>query len=153
MKLKNYYVCTKRIQPARGWCATVNRECENCNLPLRRPGPPVYFGSQSCDPAVWLALLAGDIESNPGPKPTLKTPLHTLTNSPVYPSQSSPPSLSPSHSPTYVQSPLQNTPTYHRAYIQLHTRIYLKHHAGLLDVSREGGASASLVERTPGRPT
>ena len=46
-----------------------------------------------------------------------------------------------------------NTPTYHRASIQLHTRIYLKQHTGLLDVSREGSASASQVERTPGRPT
>ena len=79
---------TKRIQPARGWCATVKRDCANCIhliLPLRRCGPPVFLGSQSCDPAAWLAsrqLLAGDIESNPGPKPTLKTLLHTLTQPP-----------------------------------------------------------------------
>ena len=107
---------TKRIQPARGWCATVKRECANCIhliLPLRRLRPPVFLGSQSCNPTSWLAerqLLAGDIESNPGPKPTLKTLLHTLTqsptltkshtitkytNSPVQPSQSSPHSLSP----------------------------------------------------------
>ena len=104
-------------------------------------------------------------ESNPGPKPTLKTLLDTLTqsptltqytNSPVQLSQSFPPSLSPAHSPTYVQSPLhplQNTTTYHRAFIQLHTLIYLKQHTGPLDVSREGGASASQVERTPGRAT
>ena len=97
-------------------------------------------------------------ESKPGPKPTLKSLLHTLTkytNSPVQPSQSS--SLSPAHSPpnspTSVQSLLQNTPTYHRASIQLHTLIYLKQHTGPLDVSREGGASASQVERTPGRAT
>ena len=53
------------------------------------------------------------IRSNPGPKPTLKTLLHTLTqsptltkytNSPVQPSQSSPPPLSPAHSPTSVPS-------------------------------------------------
>ena len=122
-------------------------------------GPPVFWGNQSCDPAAWLAerqLLAG--ESNPGPKPTLKTLLHTLTkytNSPVQPSQSS--SLSPAHSPpnspTSIQSPLQNTPTYHKASIQLHTLIYLKQHTGPLDVSREGGASANQVERTPGRAT
>ena len=61
---------TKRIQHARGCCATVNRDCANCIhliLPLRRPGPPVFLGSQSCNPAAWLAerqLLAGDIESN-----------------------------------------------------------------------------------------
>ena len=38
-------------------------------LPLRRPGLPVFWGSQPCVPAAWLAerlLLAGDIESNPG---------------------------------------------------------------------------------------
>ena len=36
-------------------------------------------GNQSCNPAAWLAerhLLAGDIESNTGPKPTLK-PFYT----------------------------------------------------------------------------
>ena len=125
--------------------------------------PSFLGGSQSFDPAAWLAerqLLAGVIESNPGPKLTLKTLLQTLTkytNSPVQPSQSSPPSLSPAHSPpnspTSVQSPLQNTHTYHRASIQLHTLIYLKQHTGPLDVSREGGASASQVERTPGRAT
>ena len=58
---------------------------EHCKLypptpPLRRPGLPVFWGSQPCVPAAWLAerlLLAGDIESNPGPRPTLKTPTHT----------------------------------------------------------------------------
>ena len=170
----NLHSSTKRIQPARGWCVTVPLDCIHLILPLRRPGPPVVWGSQSCDPAAWLAerqLLAGDIESNPGPKPAPKTLLHTLTqsptltNSPVQPSQSSPSSLSPSslspaasppNSPTSVQSPLpplQNTPTYHRASIQLHTLIYLKQHTGPLDVSREGSASASQVERTPGRAT
>ena len=152
------FVCTKRTQPARGWCVAVKRDCANCIhliLPLRRAGPPVFWGNQSCDPAAWLAerqLLAG--ESNPGPKPTLKT-LTKYTNSPVQPSQSS--SLSPAHSPpnspTSVQSPLQNTPTHHRASIQLYTLIYLKQHTGPLDVSREGGASANQVERTPGRAT
>ena len=101
-------------------------------------------------------LLAG--ESNPGPKPTLKTLLHTLTkytNSLVQYSQ--PSSLSPAHSPpnspTSVQSPLQNTPTYHSASIQLHTLIYFKQHTRPLDVSWECGASANQVERTPGRAT
>ena len=86
---------------------------------------------------------------HPGPKPTLKTLLHTLTKytkSPFQPSQSFPPSLSPAHSPP-------NTPTYHRSSIQLRTLIYLKQHTGPLDVSREGGASAGQVERTPGRAT
>ena len=113
--------------------------------------------------------MAGYIKSNPGPKPTLKTLLHTLTQSPtltkhtnlpVQSSQSSPPLLSPAHSPsnspTSVQShlpPLQKTPTYHRASIQLHILIYLKQHIGPLYVSREGGVSASQVERTPVRTT
>ena len=98
---------------------------------------PIYLGSQSCNPATWLAerqVLAGHIESNPGLKPTLKALLHSLnpplTISPIQPSQSSPPSLSPNHtppkSPTSVKSylpPLQNTPTYHRASSTAHTYI------------------------------
>ena len=74
-------VSTKRIQPARGWCATVKRDCAksiHLILPLRRPRPR----NQSCNFVAWLVerqLLAGDIESNPGPNPTLKTLLHTLT--------------------------------------------------------------------------
>ena len=93
---------TKRIQPARGWCATVKRDCANCIhliLPLRKPGPPVFLGSQSCDPASWLVerqLLSGDIESNPGPNPTLITLLHTLIQSPTLIHQSNP--LNPPHS-------------------------------------------------------
>ena len=110
------------------------------------PGPQLFWETSHATPAAWLAkclLLAGDIESNPGPKPTLKTLLQTLTkytNSQVQHSQSSP-VHSPPNSPTSVQShlpPLQNTPTYHRASIQLHTLIYLKQHTGPLDVSREG---------------
>ena len=73
------WMCAKRQQPARGWCATVGGG-GLCKLypptpPLRRPGHPIFFGSQPCVLAAWLAerlLLAGDIESNPGPKPTLK---------------------------------------------------------------------------------
>ena len=59
-----------------------NEQCKGgtlCKLypptpPLRSPGRPVFLGNQPCVPATWLAeclLLAGDIESNPGPKPTL----------------------------------------------------------------------------------
>ena len=79
---------TKRIQSARGWCATVKRDCK-----LYTPYPaspearaPVLWGSQSCDPAAWLAerqLLAGYIESNPGPKPTLK-PFYTRSLNPTH---------------------------------------------------------------------
>ena len=158
-------VSTKRIQLARGWCATVNRDCANCShliLPLRRPGLPVFLGGQSCDTAAWLAerqLLTGDIESNP--KPTLKTLLHTLTQShtltkytksPVHPY-----SPHPTHRLTHPHLPNPICPLCkthpHTIYIQLHTLIYLKQHTGPLDVSREGGASASQVERTPGRAT
>ena len=59
---------TKRIQPARGRCATDCAKCIHLFPPLWRPGHP-FLGSQPCVPAVWLALrllLAGDIESNPG---------------------------------------------------------------------------------------
>ena len=81
-------VSSKRIQLARGWCATVPQSGGTVRgntvypptPPLRRPGLPVFWGSQPCVPAAWLAerlLLAGDIESNPGPRPTLKTPTHT----------------------------------------------------------------------------
>ena len=75
-------------------------------------------GDQPCVPAAWLAerlLLAGNIESNQGPKPTLKTLSHTRTQPPHTPStlahQSNP--LKPSHSqvhsppktPTSIQDP------------------------------------------------
>ena len=88
--------------------------------------PPSFWGSQPCVPAAWLAerlLLAGDIESNPGPKPTLKTLTHTrtqpptitkYTNSSIQPPQTRPPPLSlvhhPPKTPTSVQPP--KTPTY-----------------------------------------
>ena len=81
--------CTKRIQPARGWCATVPQsgglfggtlyKLYPPTPPLRRPGLPVFWGSQPCVPAAWLAerlLLAGDIESNPGPRPTLNSAIN-----------------------------------------------------------------------------
>ena len=51
-------------------------ECANCNhLSRISGGPATHFlgGIQPCVRAAWLAerlLLAGDIESNPGPKPT-----------------------------------------------------------------------------------
>ena len=134
-------------------------------------GGPSFFGrtSHATPQYGWRSASSLQETLSPGPKPTLKTLLHTLsqsptltkyTNSPVQPSQISPTSLSPAHSspnsPTSVQShlpPLRNTPTYHRASIQLHTLIYLKQHTGPLDVSRAGGASASQVESTPGRTT
>ena len=78
--------------------------------------PPSFLGSQPCVPAPWLAerlLIAGDIESNPGPKPTLKTLLHEL----ISPTPSNIPTrLSLVHSspktPTSIQPPPpQKTPT------------------------------------------
>ena len=89
-------------------------------LPLWRPGPPVFFGSQSCDPAAWL----GETLSPSRTKTNTKTLLHTLTkytNSPVQPSQSS-----PAHSPTSVQSPLpplQHTHIPQSIYSTAHTYI------------------------------
>ena len=65
-------------------CHSRGEHCANCiHLPRLSGGPgrPVFWGSQPCVPAAWLAerlLLAGDIEPNPGPKPTLKTLTHTL---------------------------------------------------------------------------
>ena len=139
------WMCTKRIQPARGWCATVPQSGglfgrRLCKLypptpPLRRPGRPVFWGSQPCVPATWLAerlLLAGDIESNPGPKPTLKTLTHTrtqpptitkYTNSSIQHAQTRPPPLSlvhpPPKTPTSVQPP--NTPHLHFLSTSPHT--------------------------------
>ena len=109
------YYCTKRIQPARGWCA-------NCiHLPRLSGGPATqFFGEASrVPPAAWLAerlLIAGDIESNPGPKPTLKTLSHTqpptltkYTSSSVQPPRTCPSPLSlvhaPPKTPTSIQPP------------------------------------------------
>ena len=64
---------TKRIQPARGWCATVGGNTVQIvsTYPASPEArPPIFGGSQPCVSAAWLAerqLLAGDIESNPGP--------------------------------------------------------------------------------------
>ena len=82
--------------------------------------PPIFFwGSQPCVPAAWLAerlLLAGDIESNPGPRPTLKTPTHTqpptltkFTDSLIQPPRPCPSPLSivhpPPKTPTHTSPP------------------------------------------------
>ena len=48
-----YSMRTKRIQPARGWCATVKRDCANCIhliLPLLRPRPPVFWEASHATP-------------------------------------------------------------------------------------------------------
>ena len=69
---------------SRGDCS--GEHCANCIHLPRLSGRPVFWGSRPCVPAAWLAerlLLAGDIESNPGPRPTLKTPTHTHTQPPT----------------------------------------------------------------------
>ena len=80
--------------------------------------PPSFLG-KPCVPATWLAerlLLAGDIESNPGPKPTLKTLTHTRTqpptitkyiNSSIQPPQTRPPPLSLVHPPPKTPTSVQ----------------------------------------------
>ena len=84
MILMMCFLGTKRIQPARGWCAAVGGDCANCIppfLPLPEARPPVFFGK----PVMRPRSMVG--------------------------------------------------------------------HTGHLDISREGGASAGQVERTPDRAT
>ena len=57
--------CTKRIQHARGWCATVKRDCANC-IHLSRlsggPGPQFFWEASHATLQQWLGerqLLAG----------------------------------------------------------------------------------------------
>ena len=117
-------ICTKRIQPARGWCATVGGNTVQMyplTPPLRRPGHPVFWGNRPCVPAAWLAerlLLAGNIESNPGPKPTLKTltsythtdstpTLTKYTSSSIQPPRTRPPPLSLVHPPPKTSTSVQ----------------------------------------------
>ena len=113
---------TKQIQPARDWCATVGGDCANCIHLSRLSGGPAtqfFWGSQPCVPAAWLAerlLFAGDIKSNPGPKPTLKTLSHTRTQPPPPPHspstlahQSNP--LKPAQPPLSLVYPPPKTPT------------------------------------------
>ena len=110
---------TKRIQPARGWCATVGGggDCANCiHLPRPSGGPATqcFWGSQPCVPTAWLAeclLLAGDIESNPGPKPTLKTLSHTRTQPPTLTKNTSSSVQPPRTRPLSLVHPPPKTPT------------------------------------------
>ena len=91
-------------------------------------------------------------------KPFYTHSLNTLIHqsNPLNPTHTHSPQPTPRLTHPYLSNPLCplcNTPTYHRASIQLHTLIYLKQHTGPLDVSWEGGASAGQVEKTPGRAT
>ena len=80
MRRMNGAVSTKRIQHARGWCATVGGTVQIVSTYPASPEarPPIFGGK----PAVRPRSMAGDIESNPGPKPTLKTLSHTHTLNP-----------------------------------------------------------------------
>ena len=84
------------------------RDCsgEHYALPRLSGGPATQFFEDA-------SHVAGDIESNPGPKPTLKTLTHTqpptitkYTNSSIQPPQTRPPTLSlvnpPPKTPTSV---------------------------------------------------
>ena len=121
-----YDICTKRIQPACGWCATVGGTLQVV------PIPSTHFlgeASHATPQHGWRSACSlRETESNPGPKPTLKSLLHTrtkpptltkYTNSSVQPPQSSPPSLyqahSPPKSPTSVQPP-KSHPLHHPAH-------------------------------------
>ena len=67
--------------------------------------PSFFGGSQSCDPASWLAerqLLAGDIESNRGPKPFYTYSLNILIH------QSNPLNPPHPHSPQSTHPHLSN---------------------------------------------
>ena len=99
-------------------------DCANCiHLSRLSGGPATQFfgGSQSWGPTAWLAerlLLAGDIESNPGPKPTLKTLSHTRTQPPHLPRtlahQSNP--FKPPHSHSHLKHPHLYTTTMTSSY-------------------------------------
>ena len=121
-------------------CHSRGEHCANCiHLPRLSGGPAAQFfgGSQPCVPTAWLAeclLLAGDIESNPGPKPTLKTLTHTRTQPPTLTKYTS--SLTHPHTTDHLFNC---------------THLYTSSNIGPLVVSRESGAPADQVEETPGR--
>ena len=108
---------TKRIQPARGWCATVGGtvggNTANCiHLPRLSGGPATQFfwGSQPCVPAAWLAerlLLAGDIKSNPQRLPHL----HFLSTSPHTHSLHSRPNTTYTSRLSHISITQNSTPT------------------------------------------
>ena len=145
--------CTKLIQPTRGWCATDKRDCANCIhliLPLRRPGPPVFWGNQSCDPAAWMAecqLLAG--ESNPGPKPTLK-PFYTPSlNALIHQSNplNPPYSAQPTHRLTHphLSNPLCKTHPHTTEHLFNCTHLYTS--SNILDLWMSPGRVVPLLTR------
>ena len=158
---------TKRIQSARDWCAIVKRDCAYCIhfiLPLRRPGPPVFFpGWKSCDPAAWLAecqLLAGDIVSNPGPKQILKTfythslnPTHSLNTLIHQSNPLNPPTLTVPSPLTHL-CPIPSAPSAKHTNIPQSiysncTHVYTS--SNLLDLWMSPGRLVPLLDRWKGR--
>ena len=121
-------------------------DCANC-IHLYPASPEArahrFLGSQSCDPhsmASGAPALCGRHESNPGPKPTLKTLLkHTHS---ILPTLTLPSPLT--HIYPIPSAPLQNIPQ-SIYYIQLHTLKYLKRHTGPL------GRVVPLLARWKGR--
>ena len=90
----------------------------------------------------------------PGPKSTLKTLLHTLTKytkSPVQPSQSSPPSLYPAHSPPHLSNPLCKTHPHTTEYIFNCTHLYTS--SNILDLWMSPRRVVPLLARGKGRQT
>ena len=71
MKMSKRERYTKRIQPARGWCATVGGTVHIVSTYPASPEArsPSFFGKPAAHPRSMAGerlLLAGDIESNPG---------------------------------------------------------------------------------------
>ena len=151
---------TKRIQLARGWFATVNRDCAKCIhliLPLRRPGPPVFLGKPVMGPRCMAGraqLLAGDIESNPGPKPTLK-PFYTHSlNTRIH--QSNPLNPPHPHSPQHTHPHLFNplcllgkTHPHTKEHLFNCTHLYTSNN--ILDLWMSPGMVVPLLARSKGR--
>ena len=119
---------------------------------------PIFFGgNQSFNPAAWLAerqLLAGDIESNPGPIPTLK-PFHTHSlNTLIYQSNHLNPPHPHSPQPTYrLTRPHLSNPIWPLCKTHPHTTEHLFNCTHLytsnniLDLWMSSGRVVSLLAR------
>ena len=112
-----------------------------------------FLGSQSCDPASWQAerqLFAGDIESNSGPKPTLKTLLHSLNPTHSLIHQSIP--LNPPHPNPHLSQPtcpLCTTRPHTTEHLFNCTHLYTSNN--ILDLWMSPGRVVSLLARWKGR--
>ena len=145
---------TKQIQPVRGWCATVKRDCANC-IHLSRfsgdMGPPI-FGKPVCEPAAWLGecqLLVGDKT-----KPTLK-PFYTHTlihqSNPLNPPQ--PHSPQPTHLQTHSHLSIPLCPlckTHLHTIYHLFNCTHLYTSSNILDPSMSPGRVVPLLAMLKG---